>query len=159
MNFKCGARGNICVRWSIWGGRHKTMPLYTFLKLSNFNLALPLNFYPNSYYLANVCILSQRFANFTFSNGIRFSISNLSPPTTRILPIVYVHPVDISLYNAQFVDETSMRIPIPSSTIKSVIAALLHFQIIYTDFRVPSDCICIIAIKATHTAINSVEFC
>lgn len=159
MNFKCGASGSICARWSIWGGRHQTIPFYALLKLSNLSLASPSNFYPNSYYLANVCSLSQRLANLIFSNGIRFSISDLSPPTTRILPTVHVHRVDISLYNAQFDDETGARIPIPSSVIKSVIAALLRFQIICTDFRVPSGRIRVIATEATRTAINSVEFC
>ena len=74
------------------------------------------------------------------------------------MPTVHVHRVEISLFNAQFDDKTGARIPIPSSVIKSVIAALLRFQIICTDFGVPSDRIRVIATEATRTAINSIEF-
>ncbi|KAH6661865.1 putative sensor of mitochondrial dysfunction Rtg2 [Halenospora varia] len=92
------------------------------------------------------------------SNGIRFSISDLSPPTTRILPTVQVYRVGISLYNAQFDPETGARIPIPPSIIKSVVAAFLLFQIICTDIGVPDDRIRVFATEATRTAINSIEF-
>jgi retrograde regulation protein 2 len=74
------------------------------------------------------------------------------------LPTVHVHRIDISLFNAQFDDKTGARVPIPSSVIKSVIAALLRFQIICNDFGVPSDCIRVIATEATRTAINPIEF-
>jgi hypothetical protein len=127
MNFKCRVSRSIYAWWLIWGGGHKTIPFYTFLKLSNSSLALLLNFYPNSYYLANGYSISQRLANLTFSNGIRFSISSLFPPTTRILHALYVYCVDISLYNAQLYNETITRIPTPSSVIKSGITALLRF--------------------------------
>jgi retrograde regulation protein 2 len=92
------------------------------------------------------------------SNGIRFSVSNLSPPTTRILPTLYVNRVDISLYDAQFDPETGVRIPIPSPVTESVIGALLRFQIICKDLGVPDNYIRIIATEATRTAINSDEF-
>jgi retrograde regulation protein 2 len=74
------------------------------------------------------------------------------------MPTVHVHRVDISLYNAQFDDKTGERIPIPPSVIKSVIAALLRFQIICIDFGVPRGHIRVIATEATRTAINSIEF-
>ncbi|KAH7108832.1 putative sensor of mitochondrial dysfunction Rtg2 [Dendryphion nanum] len=92
------------------------------------------------------------------SNGIRFSITDLSPPTTRILPTLHVHRLDISLYDAQFDDTTGARIPIPDSVIKDIIAGLLRFQIICADFGVPSYYIRIIATEATRTAINSADF-
>ncbi|KAF2185324.1 putative transcription regulator [Zopfia rhizophila CBS 207.26] len=92
------------------------------------------------------------------SNGIRFSISDLTPPTTRILPTLHVHRLDISLYDAQFDHSTGARIPIPKSTIKDVVAGLLRFQIICADFGVPSYYTRIIATEATRTAINCTEF-
>lgn len=82
----------------------------------------------------------------------------MSPPTSRILPTLHVHRIDISLFDAQFDSKTGRRIPIPSSIIKDVIAALLRFQIICTDLGVPGNTIRIIATEATRTAINSREF-
>ncbi|KAH8698057.1 transcription regulator, partial [Phaeosphaeriaceae sp. PMI808] len=92
------------------------------------------------------------------SNGIRFSISDLSPPTTRILPTLHVHRLDISLYDAQFDHLTGARVPIPDYVIKDVVAGLLRFQIICADFGVPPSCIRIIATEATRTALNCAEF-
>lgn len=91
------------------------------------------------------------------SNGIRFSITDLSPPTSRILPTVYTYRNGISLYDAQY-DEDGKQVPIPESVIQSVIGALLRFEIFCQDFRVPINHIRILATEATRTAINSVEF-
>ncbi|EKG15316.1 Ppx/GppA phosphatase [Macrophomina phaseolina MS6] len=92
------------------------------------------------------------------SNGIRFSISDLTPPTTRILPTLHVHRLDIRLFDAQFDPSTGVRIPIPDPVIKDVISGLLRFQIICADFGVPSYHTRIIATEATRTAINCTEF-
>ncbi|KAH7393762.1 putative sensor of mitochondrial dysfunction Rtg2 [Cadophora sp. MPI-SDFR-AT-0126] len=92
------------------------------------------------------------------SNGIRFSVSDLSPPTSRILPTLHVHRNEISLFDTQFDSKTGRRIPIPSYIIHDVIAALLRFQIICADLGVSGNTIRIIATEATRTAINSVEF-
>ncbi|KAL5409716.1 hypothetical protein PMIN06_003110 [Paraphaeosphaeria minitans] len=92
------------------------------------------------------------------SNGIRFSISDLAPPTTRIIPTLHVHRIDISLYDAQFDHLTGARVPIPDRVINDVVAGLLRFKIICADFGVPSSRIRIIATEATRTAINCVEF-
>jgi retrograde regulation protein 2 len=91
------------------------------------------------------------------SNGIRFSVSDLSPPTARVLPTLHVYRVDISLFDAQFDPETGSRIPIPSKTIDDVVAAILRFQIVCNDLNVPKDRIRIIATEATRTAINSTQ--
>jgi retrograde regulation protein 2 len=91
------------------------------------------------------------------SNGIRFSVSDLSPPTTRILPTVYVYRVDISLYNEQFDPVTGRRIPIPQAVIEDVVAALLRFKIICKDLGVQENRIRILATEATRTAINSAQ--
>jgi len=69
-----------------------------------------------------------------------------------------VHRNEISLFDTQFDSETGRRIPIPSSIINDVIAALLRFQIICADLGVPGNTIRIIATEATRTAINSDEF-
>ena len=89
------------------------------------------------------------------SNGIRFSISDLTPPRARILPTVTSYRLDISLYSAQYDDKTGERVPIPDDIIEQVVAALLRFQTICEEFKVPKKHIRIIATEATRTAINS----
>ncbi|KAH1286548.1 hypothetical protein KXX11_002469, partial [Aspergillus fumigatus] len=63
------------------------------------------------------------------SNGIRCSVSDLSSPTARILPTVYMRRVNISVYDAQFDDDSGCQIPIPKHVIKSVVGAIVRFQI------------------------------
>ncbi|KIW92769.1 uncharacterized protein Z519_06618 [Cladophialophora bantiana CBS 173.52] len=91
------------------------------------------------------------------SNGIRFSVSDLSPPTARTLPTVHFHRSNISLYEAQF-DSKGVRIPIPPSVIRAVIAALLRFKVVCEDLGVPQHQIRVIATEATREALNSSEF-
>ncbi|KAI4761783.1 Ppx-GppA-domain-containing protein [Aureobasidium sp. EXF-3400] len=91
------------------------------------------------------------------SNGIRFSITDLSPPTTRILPTLYTSRVGISLYDAQY-SSTGARIPISSDTINEVIDKLIHFKFTCADFMVPEENITVLATEATRTAINSEDF-
>jgi retrograde regulation protein 2 len=91
------------------------------------------------------------------SNGIRFSISDLSPPTGRIIPTVHAHRVGISLYDAQYDTKTGYKIPVSRSIIRSIIGAILRFQITCVQFGVPSTRIRIVATEATRTAINSAE--
>ncbi|KAG7107058.1 Retrograde regulation protein 2 like [Verticillium longisporum] len=52
------------------------------------------------------------------SNGIRFSISDLSASMCRILPTVLMYRSGLSLYDAQFDPETGTKIPIPGRTIR-----------------------------------------
>jgi len=104
---------------------------------------------------------SSRFVDFLIfasSNGIRFSVSDLSPPTSRILPTVHVHRLGISLYESQFDHKTGGRIPIPSSVTRAVIASLLRFQVVCRDLGVPPDQIRVVATEATREAINSAEY-
>ncbi|KAF2195374.1 retrograde regulation protein 2 [Zopfia rhizophila CBS 207.26] len=91
------------------------------------------------------------------SNGIRFSITDLSPSTQRILPTVYLDRAGISLYDAQW--EAGYPCPIPQSTIKHVIQALLRFKSTCQDFNVPPSQIRIVATEATRKAQNSEDFC
>ncbi|KAK2629304.1 hypothetical protein QTJ16_000124 [Diplocarpon rosae] len=92
------------------------------------------------------------------SNGIRFSVSSLAPPTSRILPTLVSYRLDISLYSAQYDEKTGERIPIPDDIIDLIIAALMRFKVICRDLKVPEKHIRIIATEATRTAVNSVEY-
>ncbi|KAF5228571.1 hypothetical protein FOXYS1_15986, partial [Fusarium oxysporum] len=92
------------------------------------------------------------------SNGIRFSVTDLSPPFSRILPTIHVYRVSISLYDAQFDPETGHQVPIPPDTIDDVIAALNRFKIVCTDLGVPEANIHVVATEATRAALNSAEF-
>lgn len=91
------------------------------------------------------------------SNGIRFSISDLSEPMTRIMPAVMVYRSSISLYDAQFDDKTGEQIPVPKNVIDGVCHAIRRFQIICTDFKVEQDQIHILATEATRVAKNSAQ--
>ncbi|KAL5356455.1 Ppx/GppA phosphatase family-domain-containing protein [Aspergillus floccosus] len=92
------------------------------------------------------------------SNGIRCSISDLTPPTTRIIPTVHARRFNISLYDAQFDPDTGERIPIPQHIIERVVGVLVRFQIVCVDIGVPPKNIRIIATEATRLAINAKEF-
>ncbi|KAF2735427.1 Ppx-GppA-domain-containing protein [Polyplosphaeria fusca] len=89
------------------------------------------------------------------SNGIRFSITDLSPPTQRLLPTVFLDRAGISLYDAQW--ENGTLVPISQATIDQVIKALLRFKSTCQDFNVPEDQIRIVATEATRKAPNSEE--
>ncbi|PYH41457.1 putative MFS transporter [Aspergillus saccharolyticus JOP 1030-1] len=99
-------------------------------------------------------------------NGIRFSITDLSPPTARIMPIVYQSRAGISLYDAQFsttkfsssTPQDSPRNPIPSEIISQVLDHLAHFRTTCADFGVPDSNIHVLATEATRTAPNSEAF-
>ncbi|MDI1489873.1 MAG: hypothetical protein OHK93_001072 [Ramalina farinacea] len=86
------------------------------------------------------------------SNGIRFSITDLLPPTSRILPTVYQDRSPISLYDAQ--SQNGTKIPIPEPIIQDVITALLRFKRTCTEFLVPDTQVRIVATEATRNAIN-----
>lgn len=90
------------------------------------------------------------------SNGIRFSITDLSPPTARLLPTIYQDRCDISLYDAQTDD--GIKVPIPQPIINEVVSSLQRFKSTCEDFGVPGHRIRIVATEATRTALNSAEF-
>ncbi|RAH49020.1 putative MFS transporter [Aspergillus brunneoviolaceus CBS 621.78] len=100
-------------------------------------------------------------------NGIRFSITDLSPPTARLLPTVYQSRAAISLYDAQFSPQTETetrtrtqtRGPIPDTTIAQVLDHLRHFQSTCSDFGVRATNIHVLATEATRTAPNAAAFC
>jgi retrograde regulation protein 2 len=92
------------------------------------------------------------------SNGIRFSITDLSAPTARILPTLYMYRLGISLYDAQFDRETRKQIPIPDEVVADVIAGILRFRAVCEDFEVDEEHIRILATEATRKAMNSEYF-
>ncbi|KAL8841939.1 MAG: hypothetical protein Q9170_000719 [Blastenia crenularia] len=90
------------------------------------------------------------------SNGIRFSISDLSPPSARVMPTIYQGRCAISLYDAQY--ESGKKVSIPQTMINGVLAALLQFKRTCEDFRVRNDRVRAVATEATRNAINSDDF-
>ncbi|KAL9942170.1 hypothetical protein ACHAP9_008921 [Verticillium nonalfalfae] len=91
------------------------------------------------------------------SNGIRFSISDLSASMCRILPTVLMYRSGLSLYDAQFDPETGTKIPIPGRTIRRVCSLLRRFLVVCNDFGVKKDKIHLVATEATRAAENSAE--
>ena len=89
------------------------------------------------------------------SNGIRCSISDLSPPTARIMPTLYQNRYSISLYDAQHA--TGTKLPIPSHIVEEVLAVLLQFKKTCQDFEVQANNIRLVATEATRNAINREE--
>ncbi|KAL4784302.1 major facilitator superfamily domain-containing protein [Aspergillus varians] len=92
------------------------------------------------------------------SNGIRFSITDTSPPTARIMPTVYQDRAGISLYDAQFSADSDSRRAIPSEITEQVVDRLVHFQGVCEDFQVPRENVYVLATEATRTAPNSKAF-
>ena len=90
------------------------------------------------------------------SNGIRFSISDMSLETARIMPTIFQDRCGVSLYDAQYT--TGEKVPISDDVIREVLAALLRFKNICKGFGVPENKIRVVATEATRTAINSAEF-
>ena len=90
------------------------------------------------------------------SNGIRFSITDLSSPTTRVLPTVFQDRCGISLYDAQY--QNGVKVPIPDQIIEEVLAALGSFKRTCEDFGVQRSHIQLVATEATRNAINSKEY-
>ena len=90
------------------------------------------------------------------SNGIRFSISNMTLETARIMPTIFQDRCGVSLYDAQYA--TGEKAPISDDVIQEVLAALLRFKHVCKGFGVLEDKIRVVATEATRTAINSAEF-
>ncbi|CAK7206595.1 retrograde regulation protein 2 [Sporothrix eucalyptigena] len=96
------------------------------------------------------------------SNGIRFSISDLSPPRTRLLPCVYRERAGISLFDAltpvsDGVSATSSQVQmaLPTETIKQVARTLARFRRIALDYGVTPECMAVFATEAMRRAANA----
>ncbi|KAL9597374.1 MAG: hypothetical protein Q9219_005183 [cf. Caloplaca sp. 3 TL-2023] len=87
------------------------------------------------------------------SNGIRFSISDLSPLSARIMPTIYQDRCGISLYDAQY--QHGKKVPVPQEVIDEILTNLLQFKRTCDDFQVRKDRVRVVATEATRTALNS----
>ncbi|KAL7972560.1 Ppx/GppA phosphatase family domain-containing protein [Trichoderma sp. SZMC 28014] len=92
------------------------------------------------------------------SNGIRFSITDLSTPLARILPTVLTYRSGISLYDSQYDPETGEQIPIPDDIISDIVTVFNRFLIVCNDMGVHRNNIHVVATEATRKAINSAKF-
>jgi len=100
----------------------------------------------------------QRLANkqYGHSNGIRFSISDLTPPRARLLKCVYRERAGISLYDALAEDDASPgTLYFPKQTIQDVAQTLARFRSIALDYGVPLDQISVFATEAMRRASNA----
>ena len=89
------------------------------------------------------------------SNGIRFSISDLSEPQSRLLPCIYRERAGISLYDALHESDTdSNPLYFSSKTISTVSETLARFRYICDQYGVPAQQISVFATEATRTARN-----
>ena len=97
----------------------------------------------------------------TLSNGIRFSITDMSPSTARIMPIIYQDRAGISLYDACSSTSHDGGVtpgPIPDPIVQQVIAKFSHFKTTCADFGVPTNNVHVLATEATRRAANSEAF-
>lgn len=92
------------------------------------------------------------------SNGIRFSITDLTPDRARILPTVLAYRSGISLYDSQFDPETGEQVPIPDHVIDHIVTVFSRFLIVCEDMGVEKKNIHVVATEATRKAINSAKF-
>ena len=90
------------------------------------------------------------------SNGIRFSISDLSPPRTRLLPCVYRERAGISLFDALTpVAAGQPQMALPAETIKQVARTLARFRRIALDYGVAPERMAVFATEAMRRAANA----
>ncbi|KAJ2904139.1 putative retrograde regulation protein [Zalerion maritima] len=88
------------------------------------------------------------------SNGIRFSITCLAPPRTRLLQCLYRERAPISLFDAL---SSSSDFRFPQHVIASVAQALARFLKIAKDHDVPFHHISVFATEAMRKANNAVD--
>ncbi|GJN73263.1 retrograde regulation protein [Purpureocillium lilacinum] len=89
------------------------------------------------------------------SNGIRFSITSLAPPTTRLLLPIYSARAAISLFDALTLSPSGLVFP--SETMDAVGSALSRFHQIALLHGVPRSQILILATEAMRRAANATQ--
>ncbi|KAH7171071.1 Ppx/GppA phosphatase family-domain-containing protein [Dactylonectria macrodidyma] len=85
------------------------------------------------------------------SNGIRFSITSLAQPTTRLLLPVYRFRAGISLYGVLISNNNLF----PEETIDEVVETLSRFKRTSIQFGVPDDQFMVFATQAMRSAHNA----
>lgn len=90
------------------------------------------------------------------SNGIRFSITDLTPPRSRLLTPIFSTRAAISLFDALTPDEHGGLI-FPPSTVSSVASTLSHFTRIAQLHHVPHSNTLIFATEAMRRAANAAD--
>ncbi|KAK2050334.1 Ppx/GppA phosphatase [Colletotrichum somersetense] len=93
------------------------------------------------------------------SNGIRFSISDLTPPQTRLLRPIYRERAGISLFDALNVSPAAGSEPMtfPAETIAQVARTLARFRRIAVSYGVPPAHFSVLATEAMRRAANARE--
>ncbi|KAE8443037.1 hypothetical protein EG329_002431 [Mollisiaceae sp. DMI_Dod_QoI] len=92
------------------------------------------------------------------SNGIRFSISDLTPPRSRLLHCVYRERAGISLYDALHESTPYAKaFHFSKHTIDEVARTLGRFKAICNDYGVRKEHISVFATEAMRTAKNKDE--
>lgn len=94
------------------------------------------------------------------SNGIRFSVSDLSPPSARLLKCLYRERADISLFDALTSSSSSSSssgsLSFPPDTISLVSQTLARFRsIAVDDYGVPVEHVTVFATEAMRRAENA----
>ncbi|KAI0009106.1 Ppx/GppA phosphatase [Xylariaceae sp. FL0662B] len=89
------------------------------------------------------------------SNGIRFSISDLSPPQTRLLRCLYRERAAISLYDALNSSSSNGHFIFPPDIITQVSETLARFKSIANDYGVPAEHVTVFATEAVRKAENA----
>ncbi|KAI3331921.1 Ppx/GppA phosphatase family-domain-containing protein [Xylariaceae sp. AK1471] len=90
------------------------------------------------------------------SNGIRFSISDLSPPCSRLLKCLYRERAAISLFDALNESSSSGSPAFSSDIIARVSQTLARFKLIADEFGVSPEHISVFATEAMRKASNAV---
>ncbi|KAM0329845.1 hypothetical protein ACHAQA_004010 [Verticillium albo-atrum] len=92
------------------------------------------------------------------SNGIRFTITDMTPPTSRLLRCVYRQRADISLYdalNANVQQGSNQPLSFPAETITQVSETLARFRRIASSYDVPQANFSVLATEAMRRAANA----
>ncbi|KAI1386979.1 Ppx/GppA phosphatase [Hypoxylon trugodes] len=89
------------------------------------------------------------------SNGIRFSISDLSPPQSRLLKCLYRERAAISLFDALNSSPSNGHLIFPPEVITQVSKTLARFKSIANDYGVPAEHVSVFATEAMRKAENA----
>ncbi|KAH7026519.1 Ppx/GppA phosphatase family-domain-containing protein [Microdochium trichocladiopsis] len=89
------------------------------------------------------------------SNGIRFTISDLTPPRSRLLRCIYRERADISLFDALSTTPPGEPLRFPEEVIFRVPKVLSRFKGIALAYGVPLEHISIFATEAMRKASNA----